>query len=204
LSERAAHWDAVYATKAENQVSWFQDNPATSLALIEATKAAKDSAIIDIGGGASRLADALLHQGYRSIAVLDLSASALETAQKRIGPSSDAIDWIVADVTTWTPARSYDVWHDRAAFHFLNQPADRAAYLDRLRRAVVAGGHVIIATFALDGPDKCSGLPVQRYDGQSLAAELGAEFEPVETRNAVHRTPWESSQAFQFSRFRRR
>jgi len=203
VSDRSSHWETVYATKGENQVSWFQESPAISLDLIKATQATKDAAIIDIGGGASRLADALLHEGYRSIAVLDLSAHALEAAKTRIGASSDKIEWIVADVTSWTPARTYDVWHDRAAFHFLTAPSDRAAYRDRLRRAVIAGGHVIIGTFALDGPEKCSGLPVQRYDGDSLAAELGPEFEPLDTRHDIHHTPWGSKRAFQFSRFRR-
>jgi trans-aconitate methyltransferase len=204
LSDRSSHWETVYSTKAETEVSWFQESPAISLELIKATGANKDAAIIDIGGGASRLADALMDEGYRSIAVLDLSASALAAAQRRVGSSSEKIDWIVADVTTWTPARNYDVWHDRAAFHFLTQPSDRAAYVDRLRRAVVAGGHVIIATFAPDGPEKCSGLPVRRYDGKSLSIELGSEFELVDTRGDLHRTPWESTQSFQFSRFRRR
>jgi SAM-dependent methyltransferase len=204
LSDRSSHWETVYSTRAENQVSWFQESPAISLDLIKATQAAKDAAIIDVGGGASRLADVLLHDGYRSIAVLDLSASALEAAKTRIGRASREIDWIVADVTAWTPTRTYDVWHDRAAFHFLDQPADRAAYLDRLRRAVAPRGHVIIGTFALDGPEKCSGLPVRRYDGNSLAVELGSEFELVETRGEIHRTPWDSTQSFQFSRFRRR
>jgi len=204
LSDRSSHWETVYTTKGENQVSWFQESPAISLALIEATQVTKDAAIIDIGGGASRLADTLLHEGYRSIAVLDLSAHALEAAKTRIGPSSEKVDWIVADVTSWTPARTYDIWHDRAAFHFLTMPGDRAAYRDRLRSAVNTGGHVIIGTFALDGPEKCSGLPVQRYDGMSLSAELGAEFELIETRAEIHRTPWDSTQSFQFSRFRRR
>lgn len=204
LSDRSSHWETVYSTKAENQVSWFQESPDISLALIRATGATKGAAIIDVGGGASRLADALLHEGYRSIAVLDLSGSALDAAKQRIGAAASKIDWIVADVTTWTPARAYEVWHDRAAFHFLTAARDRAAYIDRLRRAVVAGGHVIIATFALDGPDKCSGLPVQRYDAKSLTAELGSDFELVETQSDVHRTPWDSTQSFQFSRFRRR
>jgi SAM-dependent methyltransferase len=204
MSDRSSHWETVYATKGENQVSWFQESPAISLALIKATRATKDAAIIDIGGGASRLADALLHEGYRSIAVLDLSAHALEAAKTRIGPPGDKIDWIVADVTSWTPARTYDIWHDRAAFHFLTTPGDRDAYRDRLRRAMNASGHVIIGTFALGGPEKCSGLPVQRYDGNSLSAELGPEFELIETRAEIHRTPWDSAQSFQFSRFRRR
>jgi trans-aconitate methyltransferase len=204
LSDRSSHWETVYSTKAENQVSWFQESPAISLDLIRATQASRESAIIDIGGGASRLADALLHDGYRSITVLDLSASALEAAKTRIGPTSREIDWIVADVTAWTPARTYDVWHDRAAFHFLTATSDRASYVDRLRRAVAPRGHVIIATFALDGPEKCSGLPVRRYDGKTVAAELGSDFELIETRGELHHTPWDSTQSFQFSRFRRR
>ncbi|UPK26707.1 class I SAM-dependent methyltransferase [Bradyrhizobium sp. 195] len=204
MPDRSGHWEHVYATKGETEVSWFQNNPAISLEMIRAATADHDAAIIDIGGGASRLVDALLHDGYRDVAVLDLSANALEAAKRRIGQAASTIDWIVADATTWRPARIYDVWHDRAAFHFLTDPRDRAAYVERLRSAVAPGGHVIIATFALDGPEKCSGLPVQRHDSASLAAELGPEFELVETRGETHHTPWNSTQAFQFSRFRRR
>ncbi|MDD1522199.1 MULTISPECIES: class I SAM-dependent methyltransferase [Bradyrhizobium] len=204
MSDRSTHWDHVYATKGEAEVSWYQDSPAISLAMIRAAGSDRDTAIIDIGGGASRLVDALLQDGYRDVAVLDLSANALEAAKKRIGQAASTVDWIVADATTWHPARTYDVWHDRAAFHFLTDPRDRAAYVERLRSTVKPGGHVIIATFAPDGPEKCSGLPVQRHDSASLAAELGPDFELVETRSETHHTPWGSSQAFQFSRFRRR
>lgn len=204
MSDRSTHWDHVYATKGEAEVSWYQDSPAISLAMIRAAGSDRDTAIIDIGGGASRLVDALLQDGYRDVAVLDLSANALEAAKKRIGQAASTVDWIVADATTWRPARTYDVWHDRAAFHFLTDPRDRAAYVERLRSTVKPGGHVIIATFAPDGPEKCSGLPVQRHDSASLEAELGPDFELVETRSETHHTPWGSSQAFQFSRFRRR
>ncbi|MBR1170682.1 class I SAM-dependent methyltransferase [Bradyrhizobium liaoningense] len=203
MSDRSTHWDHVYATKGEAEVSWYQDSPAISLAMIRAAGSDRDTAIIDIGGGASRLVDALLQDGYRDVAVLDLSANALEAAKKRIGQAASTVDWIVADATTWRPARTYDVWHDRAAFHFLTDPRDRAAYVERLRSTVKPGGHVIIATFAPDGPEKCSGLPVQRHDSASLAAELGPDFELVETRSETHHTPWGSSQAFQFSRFKR-
>jgi SAM-dependent methyltransferase len=204
MFDRSAHWEDVYASKSEKQVSWFQENPAISLELIKQTRAAPNSAIIDIGGGASRLVDALLHDGYRDITVLDLSAQALEQAKRRIGPDGAKVDWIVADVTKWKPGRQYQVWHDRAAFHFLTDPDDRRAYLDCLRSALAPGGQVIIGTFALDGPEKCSGLPVQRYDSKGLAEQLGASFELAETRSEVHRTPWNSNQAFQFSRFWRR
>ena len=204
MSDRSAHWENVYLTKGEAEVSWFQDNPATSLDLIRAATPDHGAAIIDIGGGASRLVDALLQDGYRDVSVLDLSANALDATKKRIGRAASIVDWIVADATTWQPAKIYDIWHDRAAFHFLTDPRDRAAYVERLRSAVAPGGHVIIATFAPDGPEKCSGLPVQRHDSASLAAELGREFELVETRSETHHTPWDSTQAFQFSRFRRR
>jgi len=203
MSDRTTHWQNVYATKGEAEVSWFQDSPTISLAMIRTANSDHGAAIIDVGGGASRLVDALLQDGYRDVAVLDLSANALDAARKRIGPAASKVDWIVADATTWRPAKTYDVWHDRAAFHFLTDPQDRAAYVERLQSAVAPGGQVIIATFALDGPEKCSGLPVQRHDSASLAAELGPDFELVETRSEIHRTPWDSTQAFQFSRFRR-
>jgi trans-aconitate methyltransferase len=203
MSDRSSHWEHVYATKGEAEVSWFQDSPAISLAMIRAATADPDAAIIDIGGGASRLVDALLQRGYRDVAVLDLSANALDAAKKRLGGAASMVDWIVADATTWQPAKTYEVWHDRAAFHFLTDPRDRAAYVARLRSAVAPGGHVIIATFAPDGPEKCSGLPVRRHDSASLAAELGPEFGLIETRSELHHTPWDSTQAFQFSRFRR-
>ncbi|KQT17839.1 MULTISPECIES: class I SAM-dependent methyltransferase [Bradyrhizobium] len=204
MSDRSAHWENVYLTKGEAEVSWFQNSPATSLDLIRAATPDHGAAIIDIGGGASRLVDALLQDGYRDVSVLDLSANALDAAKKRIGGAASMVDWIVADATTWQPAKTYEVWHDRAAFHFLTDPRDRAAYVERLRSAVAPGGNVIIATFAPDGPEKCSGLPVQRHDSASLAAALGPEFELVETRSETHHTPWDSTQAFQFSRFRRR
>lgn len=203
MSDRSTHWDHVYATKGEAEVSWYQDSPATSLEMIRAANPNHDAAIIDIGGGASRLVDALLQDGYRDVAVLDLSANALDAAKKRIGEAASMVDWMVADATSWQPAKTYDVWHDRAAFHFLTDPRDRAAYVERLRSALATDGHVIIATFAPDGPEKCSGLPVQRHDSASLAAELGPEFALIETRSETHHTPWASTQAFQFSLFRR-
>jgi SAM-dependent methyltransferase len=204
MSDRTTHWDTVYATKGEAEVSWFQDSPTISLDMIRAANPDRAAAIIDIGGGASRLVDGLLADGCRNLAVLDLSANALEAARRRIGPAAATVEWIVADATAWQPAKHYDVWHDRAAFHFLTDPRDRSAYVERLRAAVAPGGGVIIGTFAPDGPEKCSGLPVQRHDSASLSAELGPEFELLETRGETHHTPWQSTQAFQFSRFRRR
>jgi trans-aconitate methyltransferase len=204
MSDRTTHWDNVYASKSEAEVSWFQGSPAISLEMIRAANPDHGADIIDVGGGASRLVDALLEGGYRNLTVLDLSANALKATKQRIGAAASTVDWIVADATSWRPQKIYDVWHDRAAFHFLTDPRDRAAYVERLRAALAPGGQVIIATFAPDGPEKCSGLPVQRHDSASLSAELGSEFELVETRSEVHHTPWHSKQAFQFSRFRRR
>jgi 2-polyprenyl-3-methyl-5-hydroxy-6-metoxy-1,4-benzoquinol methylase len=201
--DRQAHWQNVYKEKGEYQVSWFQERPAISLELIEALGAKPNSAIIDIGGGASRLVDSLIEKGYRDLTVLDLSESAVSIAKARLGKNAAAVRWIVADVTHWEPTRSYDLWHDRAAFHFLTEASDRSAYIDRLTKAVTRGGHAIIGTFAMDGPERCSGLPVVRYDGTRLSAALAPSFELVDTRRDDHETPWGAIQHFQFSLFRR-
>ena len=202
-ASRQAHWEQVYTSRDETEVSWFQDNPTPSLELIELTRRGRDTGIIDIGGGASRLADGLLERGFRDLTVLDISAAALDLAALRLGRRASRVQWIVADVTEWQPSRRFDIWHDRAVFHFLVDPADRAAYVTRLNCALVPGGHAIIATFAADGPDTCSGLPVRRYDAASLATELGVEFTLVKSRPHDHATPWNSSQRFQFSVFQK-
>jgi SAM-dependent methyltransferase len=201
--DRHDHWQKVYTSKGENEVSWFQESPAPSLELIERAGANPASEIIDIGGGASRLVDALIERGFSAVTVLDLSEAALATAKARLGARADQVRWVAGDVTIWDPRQSYDIWHDRAAFHFLTEARDRAAYLSRLRQAVRPGGHAIIATFALDGPERCSGLPVMRYDAASLGEALGEDFALVETRRHLHTTPWQSAQQFQFSIFRR-
>ena len=200
---RRAHWENVYASKAENEVSWFQESPAPSLALIAGVRATPDSAIIDIGGGASRLVDHLIEHGFHDVTVLDLSAAALEIAKARLGERAGRAQWLVADATTWQPSRAYDVWHDRAAFHFLTEDRDRAAYIARLKQGLKIGGHAIIATFALDGPEKCSGLPVMRYDASRLGQALGPEFKLLQSHGNDHATPWGSHQQFQFSLFQR-
>ena len=202
-ASRRNHWENVYASKGESEVSWFQETPTPSLELIALVGAVPGSAIVDIGGGASRLADCLVSRGYQDVTVLDLSAAALASARSRMGDKARQVTWIAADVTTWEPTRSYDVWHDRAAFHFLTDPSDKAAYIARLRRALRPGGHAIIGTFAPDGPERCSGLVVSRYDAGGLAATLGAGFELIDTRPHQHATPWGAAQKFQFSTFRR-
>ena len=202
---RQSHWEKVYNSKGENEVSWFEETPALSLELIAQTGATTASPIIDIGGGASRLVDVLLERSFRGLAVLDTSEAALATAKKRLGERASLVRWIVADVTTWRPeAAAYDVWHDRATFHFLVDEGDRAAYVERMTEAVKLGGRAIIATFALDGPERCSGLPVARYDARTLGDTIGGAFDLVGTRRQVHTTPWASEQQFQFSLFRRR
>ena len=201
--ERQSHWENVYRTKGERGVSWFQEAPTASLELIRATGVGPDASIIDIGGGASRLADALLADGFGSVTVLDVSEKALATARNRLGPRAERVIWIVADVTAWRPAKSYDVWHDRAAFHFLTEPSDRAAYAGCVREAVRPGGHGIIGTFAPDGPERCSGLPVVRHDGTSIGEMLGPSFRLIESRRHDHGTPDGNVQRFQFSRFQR-
>ena len=200
---RQNHWQNVYTEKGEFQVSWFQERPAVSLQLLEAIGVKPGSTIIDIGGGASRLVDALLEKGYRDVTVLDLSESAVSIAKARLGQAAAAANWVVADVTQWEPQRNYDLWHDRAAFHFLTGAPDRAAYVDRLNKALRPGGHAIIGTFALDGPERCSGLPVVRYDAAQLSTTLGSSFELVEQHRDDHKTPWGAVQHFQFSVFRR-
>jgi SAM-dependent methyltransferase len=201
---RQAHWQNVYTKKGENEVSWFQENPAPSLELIAQFDATPTSAILDIGGGASRLVDHLIDRGFRDVTVLDLSEAALEAAKARLGSLAAQVHWIVADATVWKPQKAYEIWHDRAAFHFLTEDRDRAAYVSRLERALKMGGYAIIATFALDGPEQCSGLPVVRYDPAGLGQTLGRAFQLVHTRRHAHATPWGSDQPFQFSVFRHR
>jgi SAM-dependent methyltransferase len=205
---RQAHWEKVYTSRDETSVNWFQDNPAPSLDLIERVSQRKDVDIkdidiIDVGGGASRLADHLLARGFRHVTVLDISQAALDLAALRLGRRASEVKWISADVTEWNPSSCFDIWHDRAAFHFLIEPQDRAAYIARLKQALRVGGHAIIATFATDGPEKCSGLPVNRYDADALGRELGETFTLVESLRHDHSTPGNTTQRFQFSVFQR-
>lgn len=206
-ASRKAHWENVYSTKGENEVSWFQESPAPSLELIELAKPTFDAVIVDIGGGASRLVDQLLADGFANVTVLDLSEAALAAAKARLiarfGDQAARVQWVAADVTKWHPTQVFDIWHDRAAFHFLTAEIDRAAYVERLRKAVRPGGYVIIGTFALDGPEKCSGLPINRYDAAGLGKVLGSDFQLLHTRPHEHVTPWATVQRFQFSVFRR-
>ena len=181
-------------------MSWFQENPAPSLELIALTGLSGDAAIIDIGGDASRLVDDLLARKFRT--VLDVSGAALDAAKRRLGDCGAEVQWVVADVTKWEPTQTYDLWHDRGAFHFLTDRADQSACVDRLKMAVKLRGY-IIGTFAPDGPQRCSGLPILRHDANTLAPILRSDLIQIDTRRHDHATPWRAVQRFQFSTFRR-
>lgn len=198
------HWEKVYTSKASDAVSWFQPHADRSLNLILGTGVNRDAAIIDVGGGASTLVDDLLGNGYTNLSVLDLSAAALHTARSRLGAKADKVRWIEADVTRANlPAHYFDVWHDRAVFHFLTTPEEREAYVQTVFRSVKPGGHVIVATFADDGPDKCSGLPVMRYSADGLHDEFGEAFELLKHEKEAHHTPSGTVQQFVYCYCRR-
>jgi SAM-dependent methyltransferase len=198
------HWEQVYATRATNAVSWFQPHADCSLEFIRATGVANDASIIDVGGGASTLVDDLLEGGYTNLSVLDISAAALAAARERLGARAQAIRWIEADITnTDLPRHETAVWHDRAVFHFLTEPEDRMTYVSEVLHAVKRGGHVIVATFAEDGPTQCSGLPVVRYSPQALHAELGEAFSLVGHVKEAHITPSGVVQQFVYCLFRK-
>lgn len=197
--DRKQHWDEVYRQKAEDAVSWFQVHPDRSLELVHAAGLKHDDPIIDVGGGASRLVDHLLEVGYTDLTVLDIAEAALERAGARLGSAALKVQWQVADVTHWHPERRYHLWHDRAVFHFLTEAADRIAYRRVLEAALAPGGSAVVASFALDGPERCSGLPVQRYSSQTLAAELGPAFRLRDGRSESHVTPAGRIQQFQYS-----
>lgn len=201
---RQPHWNNVYSTRTENELTWFEETPAVSLELVLKDLTAGE-AFIDIGAGASRLVDVLLSHGFGPLSILDLSEVALSISQSRLGLRAQQVDWIVADVTDWEPHRGYSVWHDRAVFHFLTDAEDRAAYFRALSKALNPGGKAIIATFAEDGPEQCSGLQVERYSPETLSREidqqLSKEFNLVDMKSHVHLTPKGNQQKFQYSIF---
>ncbi|MCW8878844.1 MAG: class I SAM-dependent methyltransferase [Kangiellaceae bacterium] len=204
---RKDHWEDVYQQKESNSVSWFQENPGLSLQLIKKTKIDFADNLIDVGGGASVLVDNLLRRGYQNISVLDISGVALQVSRERLTENTelakkvDKVDWIVTDITQFKSHKTYKLWHDRAVFHFLTEQNDRDSYLEKLSQYVDSGGHVIIAAFAIGGPEKCSGLPIVQYDEAKIINELGTNFELVECFEEQHVTPWDSKQYFKYFRF---
>ncbi len=198
------HWEEVYTTKSTEAVSWFQPHAALSLDLIRATGLDRDAAIIDVGGGASTLVDDLLADGYNDLTVLDLSIHALEAARERLGKDESLVRWIEADITEVDlPAKRYDIWHDRAVFHFLTTPEQREIYVQTVFRSVKPGGHVIVATFAEDGPLECSGLPVMRYRAEELHGQFGEAFTLQKHTKEEHHTPAGKVQQFVYCYCRR-
>jgi len=196
------HWETLYQTKPSGQVSWYEQTPALSRDFI-CRLTTPQSAVVDIGCGAASLADELLREGYGDITVLDISNAALTVAKRRLGPQASRVLWVEADVRSWRPGKRHDLWHDRAAFHFLVDPADQRAYAGTLKAALQPNGVAIIGTFAPCGPEMCSGLPVQRHDAASILGVIGSGFELIETHNHDHVTPERTQQQFQFSVFRR-
>ena len=200
---REQHWNRVYDTKESDAVSWYQSTPVTSLRLLDAAGLNAGSCVIDVGGGDARLVDALLAREIRCVYVLDVSFSAIARARSRLPDGGPSVKWIVADVTADWPVPQVDFWHDRAVFHFLVDADDRERYIANLRKALKLGGYILIATFAPDGPTKCSGLPVVRYSRESLIADFGGDFEPEGSLIESHVTPIGTRQPFLYALFRR-
>ena len=194
--EARAHWEKIYSEKAPNAVSWYRPHLETSLALIERVST-RDSAIIDVGGGESTLVDDLLSRGYNNVTVLDISQTAVDTNKQRLGSAAERVHWLVADITkaALTPSE-YEVWHDRAVFHFLTNPAEREAYVRQAANSIKPGGYIIVGSFGPEGPTKCSGLDVVRYDAESLHREFGVHFRLMESRKELHETPFGTIQQF--------
>lgn len=191
------HWEKIYSTKAPDQVSWYRRHLEKSLELIERAAGSRSASIIDVGGGESTLVDDLLLRGYANIAVLDISQAAIDHTKSRLGPAAEQVRWLVGDITEMElEPRAYDVWHDRAVFHFLRDPDPRAAYVRQVTRSVKPEGHIIVSVFGPEGPEKCSGLEVVRYDADSLHGEFGARFRLIESSREVHQTPFGTSQQF--------
>ncbi len=202
--ERKEHWENIYQTKELTDVSWYQPVPETSLAMIKKLQVSKDSRMIDVGGGDSFLAEFLLNLGYTNITVLDISANAIEKAKKRMGENARKITWIVSDITQFSPTEKYDLWHDRAAFHFLRSENDIESYMKVLNQSIAGKGQIIIGTFSEDGPLKCSGIEIKQYSEESMVKQFQPNFEKTECLQTLHLTPSDTTQNFTFCIFKRR
>jgi SAM-dependent methyltransferase len=198
------HWDRVHAAKPPEELSWYQSVPTVSLRMIDSAGLPGDARLLDVGGGVSTLVDALLERGYSRVSVLDVSAVALTAARARLGDRAGEVEWLEGNILdTPLPPSAFDLWHDRAVFHFLTEAVDRAAYVEAAAQALRPGGHLLVSTFAHDGPERCSGLPVVRYDPQGLESELGERFRGVEHERVEHVTPGGGLQRFLCCRFLR-
>jgi SAM-dependent methyltransferase len=203
MKQDKTHWENIYRTKQSQEVSWTQEVPKISLDFVRSFKLPKTASIIDIGGGDSKLADFLLDAGYEDVTVLDISGAALERAEQRLGSRADKINWVEQDITRFEPTTRFDLWHDRAAFHFLTTAEQINRYLSIARKSIKDGGYAVIGTFSPDGPEKCSGLPVRRYDEQMLAAAFSTGFKKISCITEDHITPFQTKQNFLFCSFQR-
>ena len=198
------HWEKIYQEKSTDQMSWTQERPALSFQLIQELNLPKHAEMIDVGGGRSALSRLLFHEGYHNFTVLDISEQALLHVKQAFAENAESIKWIATDILDFQPLQTYDLWHDRAVFHFLTEKAHIDRYLNLLNQSVKAGGYLVLATFALDGPEKCSGLPVTRYDATSMTRLLESIFQPIRFETEIHRTPFGTDQSFQYGVFQRR
>lgn len=204
MTDRKLHWEAAFQSKLSHQLTWYQPHLALSLGLIQASALSKDAWILDVGGGDSTLVDDLLELGFSSLTVLDICALALRRSQARLAARAERVSWIEGDITQLDlPPAAFHLWHDRATFHFLTDPVERGLYVLAARRSIAPGGSLIIATFALDGPEKCSGLPVLRYNPETLSREFGSEFKLLKSTPEIHRTPWGGEQSFEYCLFQK-
>lgn len=195
--DRKSHWENVYRTKGRDEISWFRKHLDTSLQMISNTAVSRDAAIIDVGGGNSTLVDDLLEQEFIDVSVLDISAKAINDSKQRLGSKANEVNWIEADITAIKlPKNHFDVWHDRAVFHFLTDAEDRRKYVEIVMSSLKLGGHIIVASFSLDGPEKCSGLDVMRYSPETMQDEFGNDFQLVESTSEIHQTPFGTTQDF--------
>jgi 2-polyprenyl-3-methyl-5-hydroxy-6-metoxy-1,4-benzoquinol methylase len=197
------HWESIYQTKNSNEVSWYQEKPETSLNLISETGIEKNAKIIDVGAGASKLVDNLLALGFRSITVLDVSSNALNTAKKRLGDRANNVKWVVSDLREFETNDKYDIWHDRAVLHFLTEEDDISKYVEKVRQLLKQSGYLIVSTFSVNGPKKCSGLDIKQYSEDSMK-KLFSDFEHIKSFEEEHKTPWGASQVFIYSIFRKK
>lgn len=203
MQDRISHWNEIYQTKDFEETSWYQQKPEVSLRLINSLDLPEDAEIIDIGGGDSYLADNLLELGYKNISILDISSRAIERARKRLGIKAENVNWNVGDASEYQANEKFDLWHDRAAFHFLNEEQDIAAYISNLRTSLKPGGYFILGTFSEKGPDKCSGITVRKYSTDQMKELFQKDFEVLHLENIDHITPWDAKQNFTFGVFQK-
>ena len=202
-TERKSHWENIYCTKAENEVSWFQQYPKTSMSFVEFFSLNKNSKIIDIGGGDSHFVDALLEAGFNNVTVLDISANAIERAKVRLGANADKVKWIVSDVTEFVPTEQYDFWHDRAAFHFLTDEKQADKYVEIANKGIAQDGFLVLGTFSVNGPKKCSGLEIKQYSEESISNKFEKYMKRVKCVTEDHQTPFNTTQNFLFCSFQK-